>query len=43
MTNTNIHVPARHSTVDEAIVSVLTAATIILAGFLAIAQFAAVI
>lgn len=42
MTHANTHIPVQHSAIYGAIVSVLTTAMIVLAGFLSLAQFAAV-
>ena len=43
MTQANFHASERHSVIDGVIESALTGAIIVLAGILALAQFAAVV
>lgn len=43
MTQANIHIPEQQSTITEAIVSTVTLVTVVLAGLLSLAQFAAAV
>lgn len=43
MTQANTHIPNRNFIVSDTIVATLTAATIVLAGFLSLIQFAVVV